>query len=105
LTGSKPKELVERLSVRHSRLLLDGHPLSVIPIAQLSPRLQQTHTRQFGNVLATAILLRDETSLAKKFSVILGNGPAFHGLRSWSFEDKRVPNQEIGNEELLRNSF
>jgi hypothetical protein len=35
----------------------------------------------------------------------LGNGPAFHGLRSWSFEDKDIPNQEIGNEELLRNSF
>jgi hypothetical protein len=52
------------------------------------------------NVLATAILLREETSLAKKFSVILGNCPAFHGLRSWSFEDKDIPNQEIGNEEL-----
>jgi hypothetical protein len=38
--------------------------------------------------------------LQKKFSVILENGPAFHGLRSWSFEDKGIPNQEIGNEEL-----
>jgi len=52
----------------------------------------------------TVLPLRDAPPFAKNPLGVREAGLAFHGFRSWSFEDKGVPRLEPGNERRSRNA-